>query len=265
MFSFLRRTKLLFAVLLSSAVVCLSGTSAQAEPILQLYLEGSTYDAATESWVLAPPGSSGGDPFRLWALGNVSGPGGKGDIIDVFLSAVYDSGIEIDISLTPSRAGGIGVDVFAGFIDPSTPSDPGMPTLHPLGDRPVLGDGTLLPAHGEYGVGRTWQEFSLGDFDQADSPGGDFINTVPDPVGLGFQINVYEIRVTSPSGASLSGLEIHFDLYNTIEANNHAKFAPFSHDATIIPEPSSLILAGMGCFGMFGYRIRRRRKEQNER
>jgi len=52
--------------------------SLYAVPVLQLYLEGGVYDEATNSWVMAPPGSSGGRPFRLWAVGNVSGPSAKG-------------------------------------------------------------------------------------------------------------------------------------------------------------------------------------------
>jgi len=49
-----------------------------AAPVLQLYLAGGVYDEATNSWLMAPPGSSGGRPFRLWAVGNVSGPSAKG-------------------------------------------------------------------------------------------------------------------------------------------------------------------------------------------
>ena len=77
-------------VFVLASVSPLGHRAANAVPILQLYLEGATYDFATESWVLAPGGSSGGDPFRLWAIGNVAGPGGAGTISDVRLSIAYD-------------------------------------------------------------------------------------------------------------------------------------------------------------------------------
>lgn len=244
--------------LLVTVVISLWETSASAATILQLYLEGATYDSATESWVLAPLNSNIEDPFRLWAIGNVSGPGGEGLIEDVRLSAVYDTSFSIGISLNPSTT-----DFFGKFTDPSTPSDPGMPIQTVTdGSTPELGDGpgTLAP-HGEYGEGRTWQEFDLGNFTTpGDSPSGDFSNFFPEPVDdMGFQINVYEISVTPLTEDSLSGLVIHFDLYNTIKATNHAKFAPFSHDATFAPQPSSVILAGMGLLGMFGYGWRKRK------
>lgn len=248
----------------AAAVLCLGQARVHAEPILQLYLEGSTYDPVTESWMLKPAGSSSGAPFRIWALGNVDGPGGKGTIFDVRLSTVYDTSFgDVDISLTPSTTGG-----FEGFTDPSTPAAPTFIQTVSDGSTPLLGDGRPLPRHGEYGEGRTWQEFGLGDFTLADSPSGNFIDTVPDPGPLGFQINVYEISVSSTANSSLSGLEIHFDLYNSIEAKNHAKFAPFSHDAisqdadaTLLPEPSSLLLAGMGALGLVGYGLRCRKKQ----
>jgi hypothetical protein len=74
---------------------------AHAIPILQLYLEGGEYDQNTESWVLEA--SSQGDPFRIWAIGNVDGPGGKGTIYDVRLAIAYDESLgDIEIRLTPN-------------------------------------------------------------------------------------------------------------------------------------------------------------------
>jgi len=244
-----------------------------AEPLLQLYLEGATYDTETDTWVAAPPGSSNGQPLRLWAIGNVaSTPLHK--IEGVRLSIAYDKswrdgGNELIFTFTPSTTGGYG-----GYDDPSTPSAPTFLQYGAENTRPILGDGTPLPWHGIFGPGTVWQEFALGDFTLMDSPIGDFINVFPTiptvnsnstPRG---QINVYEITVAWTGGVSASGAEIHFDLYNHYEGGNHikARFAPFSHDtdatAQIVPAPPSLVgLLSMGAMGaviQLGRRLRRK-------
>src|SRR5688500_15939669 len=71
----------LFAV----TFLLLGSNPAQAVPVLQLYVEGATYDG-TETWT-----ETGPNPCRLWVIGNVAGPGGKGVLNNVRLSAVYDT------------------------------------------------------------------------------------------------------------------------------------------------------------------------------
>ncbi len=249
-----------------------------AEPLLQLYLEGATYDTVTDTWVLSPPGSSNGQPFRLWAIGNVDSTPGH-FIEGVKLSVAYDkswraNGNDLVIALTPSTTGGLG-----NFDDPSTPSNPTFLQYGAAGTRPLLGDLSPLPWHGIFGPDTVWQEFALGDpwpisedpdrrgFGLMDSPIGDFINTFPTQdvnAPLRGQINVYEVIVTWTGGASASGAEIHFDLYNHYTAGNHVKttFAPFSHDAdgdvNIVPAPSTSVgLITMGLMGAIAYGRRR--------
>lgn len=263
------------AVLAAVLVLGALTTRVGAEPLLQLYLEGATYDTDTDTWVLAPPGSSNGQPLRLWAIGNVAST--PDHLIEgVRLSIAYDrswreGGNDLTFTFTPSTTGGYG-----GYYDPSTPIN--NPTFLQYGaenTRPVLGDGTPLPWHGIFGPDTVWQEFALGDFTLIDSPIGDFINVFPTiptvnpnstPRG---QINVYEITVLWTGGVSAHGAEIHFDLYNHYEGKNHikARFAPFSHDtdatARIIPAPPPVVgLVSMGCAGAlirFGRRLRRKR------
>ena len=67
------RTAAKFAAL--GLLLLASERGVYAAPVLQLYLEGGAYHEATNTWVMVPPGASGGTPFRLWAIGNINGPG----------------------------------------------------------------------------------------------------------------------------------------------------------------------------------------------
>jgi len=252
----------------------LATRGAMGYPLLQRYLEGGTYDTETESWYLAPEGSSAGKPFRLWVIGNTSW---KGTIEDVRLSMAYSAEHRIydeygnivrDLVVTLTRATtGQGVD---GFFDPSLPEPPQFIQYGDAGTVPLLGDGKPLPAHGIFGPDTVWQEWHLGDFTLQDSPIGDFIGDLPPPdtSTLG-QINVYEISILFNDGDSAHGVSVHFDAYNHVEGKNHAfyRFAPFSHDTDadvdVIPEPGSLvglvgILLGASVFG--GRSLLRRRR-----
>lgn len=251
-----RISKQKIAGALALAAAFAPGT-AFAEPILQLYVEGSTYDNTHESWVF-DPGSS--DPVRLWVIGNVDGGGGKGTISDVKISIVYDDpGTPVSISLTPSTTGGYG-----GVADPSTPSAPVLNKIVDDGSLPQLADGSNIPAHGVYGSGAEWQEFGLGDFDLTDSPIADFFQTFPTSFTADAgQINVYELSVVGDI------TDLHIDAYNHVFAGNHVRYltAPFSHDAGTgvnepvpVPEPGSLalFLTGLLACGPFAARKIRR-------
>ena len=75
--------RLLFTMLMALLLIPTAG----AVPLLQLYVEGGTYDAGTESWVLGYTS----DPIRLWVIGNVAGPGSQGTIYDTKLAIAYDT------------------------------------------------------------------------------------------------------------------------------------------------------------------------------
>jgi len=270
--------KLLIAATLVGLILIGQGT-AYAIPILQLYVEGAVYDATTESWVWYPGLTDG--PPRLWAIGNTGGEGGKGDILNVKLAVAYSAQYPgLEVFLSPSTTGGYG-----GFTDPSVPDDPiqnGNPddpdsswpiqtNLGPFiegttevtnGGVPMLSNGKALPTHGiYYGEDTLWQEFLLGDFTLRDSPIADFIDALPTSGGENEgQINVYQVSVTAWSEAVL-----HFDLYDAIEGHNRARFAPFSHDVEISPEPASFVvwfLIGLSWAGSaWTYQYRRRWKK----
>ena len=252
----------------------------KAEALLQLYAEGAHYYPFSESWVVVPQGPS----FRLWVIGNVAGPGGKGPISNVRLSAAYskEQYPDISITLTPSIAGGTGY--YNEYLWDSSP--PAVPTLTfdeygkiqtsngfwgddvdevgPVvkdGSAPVLSDGKLLPWHGTFGPEIYWEEFYLGHFTLSDSPIGDFIYEFPEASELhddAAQINVYEVSVTGGSAPI-----VQFDVYNHVDSINRSRaiFAPFSHDVSHVPAPSTLVgLMTMAATGLF-IALRRRFKK----
>ena len=255
-----------FAVFLTAALLAAISPSVEAEPVLQLYLEGAEYDSSTESWTLSPTGSSAGDPFRLWVIGWTKK---WRPISNVRVAAAYDeSWGQLQITLTPTTTGDLG-----GFTDPSiadadldTPGIQGPEFLQFVtdGSVPVLGDGRNLPNHGEYGDGIVWQEFGLGDFQLLDSPIADFIDSFPDPAKANqAQINVYDVTILAEDGGSAHGARVHFDAYDTVTSRQRGVFAPFSHDAdgtaNVVPLPPAA-WAGMGLLTLIGVvRARRRR------
>ncbi len=211
-----------------------------AEPALQLYLEGATYDSATETWTLTTAGD-----FKLWVIAWTGN--GRGAIEDVKLSAAYAAGQSPTITLAPGTTEGLG-----SFTDTSTPGAPTDWRTVTDGSTPLLSDGTPLPSHGVFGPDTWWQEWKLGDFTLADSPIADFIGTFPSPGSHTGQINVYTVSVTG-------ALTVQFDTYNHYAGATNAKFAPFSHNAsgshTPVPAAAVLGLAGLATINLLRRRL----------
>ncbi|MEQ9447934.1 MAG: choice-of-anchor N protein, partial [Rhodospirillaceae bacterium] len=83
-----------------AVAMLLAAPSAQAVPALQVYIDGATYDDAEESWKITSPSN---EPLRLWVVGNIDGPGGKGPLTDVRAAFAYSSGAgNVTLNITPT-------------------------------------------------------------------------------------------------------------------------------------------------------------------
>lgn len=221
--------------------------SSYAVPTLQLYIEGSTYDAATESWSITSPS------FTLWVLGETDK---NGTIYDVNLSIAHMTGETGTISLTSTTA-------TAGLLPSPGDSSTPVAAVHNgsgSGTVPITGDGTPLPSHGIYGTGTDWDTYMLGDFSLTDSPIGNY--TLGEDLCPGSdctypalgQINAYDVVVSGYSW-------VHFDAFDHVVSGTKTKYikAPFSHDAetgTTVPEPTTLMLLGSGFLGLWAFKKR---------
>ena len=81
-----------FRGIVVSLAVLLFAAGAHAVPVLQIYIEGATYDTNTETWTTSDT------EFDLWVIGDVDA---HGTIFDVKLTASF-FGVSGTMTLTPT-------------------------------------------------------------------------------------------------------------------------------------------------------------------
>lgn len=216
-------------VALLLGVLVLTCGVAQAVPSLQLYIDGGTYDAVTETWVASSA------PFTLFAAGSKKP---NCTIIDEVLLYISVSQADYNTAGAITIMGAIGEPANVLAVNELLGSGGTPPDANSPGTPPDLSPHGIFPAY--------YWAVSLPDL-LVGSAG----ETVPDyqPGETGFADGDIQRYIVSVSGFET----VHFDLTGrSFLPNGKPKinFAPYSHDAEYgdgkVPEPSTLLLLGMG-------------------
>ncbi|MSP66683.1 MAG: hypothetical protein EXQ96_01000 [Alphaproteobacteria bacterium] len=177
------------------AAALLAATPAHAIPKMQLFVEGATYDTDSETWIGSPDETG---LLRLWVILAADGDANCDE--DTSVCTGSDStrkfkNVRVAVSfpdppggrpvtLVPAFLGGTVANTFGGFTGSGeAPAPSGAQNLNIATkgapdngafvdvdedgkqDTPLIDDKKSLGPHGEFVVGRTWQEYLLGDFD----------------------------------------------------------------------------------------------------
>jgi hypothetical protein len=223
-------------ILLALTIGLMIAPVADAVPDIQLFIDGATYDWNTQTWVATATS------------------------VDLYVINANDVKDDIIVSMA-----------LAGYGEFDTPDvtvdfDGTVYNTWEWGFAPI--DNALLPWQGSddvprHGIFPTWfAEAHTGFYGTTDFVGDvqpDENNDYWDPSdGVpGSQPGEFKVFSVDVSGSFAA---VHFDAYTVDGDGNLVKFAPFSHDASIVPEPGTILLMGSGLLGLGLSAIRRRKR-----